>query len=142
MLCTCLVPPLPPKKADSAKRAQQTKSRDCSDLQLDPNQDLAAQVANDIPTNSTGSISSPSHPEPSHARAPRPFSNSERPKSYHVQEPDPVETSQQEVEYQQQQPLPQARQEEKSKLLVPDPVVINQPSSGMIFMATIKVESH
>ena len=55
--------------------------------------------------------------------------------------PDPVETSQQEVEYQQQQPLPQARQEEKSKLLVPEPVVINQPSSGMIFMATIRVES-
>ena len=133
------MPPLPPKKADSAKRAQQTKSRDSNDLQLDPNQDLAVQVAQDIPTNSTGSISSPSHPDPSHARAPRPFSDSERPKSYHVQ--DPVETSQQEVDYQQQQPLPQARQEEKSKLLTPQPVVMNQPSSGMIFMATIGVES-
>ena len=128
------MPPLPPKKADSAKRAQQTKSRDCSDLQLDPNQDLAQ----DIPTNSTGSISSPSQPDPTHARAPKPFSNSERPKSYHVQELDSVETSQHDVKSQQQQlPLPQARQEEKSKLLVPEPVIINQPSSGMSFMATI-----
>ena len=117
------VPPLPPKKGDSAKRAQQTKSRDCSDLKLDPKQD--------IPTNSTSSISS--QPDPIQARAPKPFSNSERPRSYHVQDsvavPEPVETPQQ-----QQLPLHQATQEEKSKMLVPEPVVIVQPSSGMTLL--------
>ena len=117
------MPPLPPKKGESAKRAQQTNGRESSDLKLDPKQD--------IPSNSTSSISSPTtQPHPIQARAPKPFSNSERPRSYHVQDsvamPEPVETPQQ------QQPLPQTtQQEEKSKLLVPEPVVIVQPSSGM-----------
>ena len=140
------MPPLPPKKGDSSKRAQQTKSRDISDLKPDPKQDLTTQVANDIPTNSTSSISSPtSQPDP----RPKPFSNSERPKSYHVQDPvavpDPAEALQLEklqkqklleqyqqlLEQHQPPPSPQAAQEDKSKLLVPEPVVIVQPSSGM-----------
>ena len=139
------MPPLPPKKGDSSKRAQQTKSRDISDLKPDPKQDLTTQVANDIPTNSTSSISSPtSHPDP----RPKAFSNSDRPKSYHAQDsvevPDPAEALQQEKlqkqklleQYQQlleqhQPPPPQVTQEEKSRLLVPEPVVIVQPSSGM-----------
>ena len=118
-------------------RAQEAKSRDYSDLKLDPMQDPATQATQDIPTNSTSSISSPTSPlsDPTQARAPKPFSNSERPQSHLIQDsvavPDHVETHQKMKPQTQPQPLPQATQEKKSKLLVPEPVVLTQPASGM-----------